>query len=545
MSLPDAASLETFSVAELREIVGVLVAEVGALQARVDAQQATIVALRAENQALRDEVARLKGLPPRPPSRPSGMEQATQPGATGADEKRPKLPRGIKRDAQAITAERVLKVAVPAGSRFKGYEDILVRDLRLSAEVIRYRRERWLLPPGETVLAPLPAGIVGGFGPELRRFVLALHAQGQVTTERLTALLNGIGVAISKRQVVRLLAEPLDDFVAEDQEVLRAGLATARWITVDDTAARHARKDGFTTQIGDDRFTVFRTGTSKSREAFLSLLRAGHTDYVVNAAALDYMREHSLSGQVVAQLDAHPARLFADTSAWAAHLARLCINTLTVTPDPVQIATEGALWGAVCHHGLLCEAVIVSDGAGQFRVGLHALCWVHAERLVHKLVPATPEQRRAVEVTRALIWWLYADLKAWARDPCPRRAAALRARFDRIFRRRTNYATLDRLLARLHRRKSELLRVLQRPEIPLHTNGSENDIRACVTKRKISGGTMSTAGRTARDVMLGLMKTCSKLGVSFFRYLGDRLHVPGAITIPPLPDLVRQAATTV
>ena len=83
--------------------------------------------------------------------------------------------------------------------------------------------------------------------------------------------------------------------------------------------------------------------------------------------------------------------------------------------------------------------------------------------------------------------------------------------------------------------------MLERPEIPPHTNGSENDIRACVTKRKISGGTMSTAGRTARDVMLGLMKTCSKLGVSFFRYLGDRLQVPGAITIPPLPDLVRQA----
>jgi hypothetical protein len=469
------------------------------------------------------------------------MEQATQPGAAGKDERRPKLPRGVKRDAQAITAERVLKVAVPAGSRFKGYEDILVRDLRLSAEVIRYRRERWLLPSGETVLAALPAGIVGGFGPELRRFVLALHAQGQVTTERLTALLNGIGMEISKRQVVRLLAEPLDGFVAEDQEVLRAGLATARWVTVDDTAARHARKDGFTTQIGDDRFTVFRTGASKSREAFLSVLRAGHTDYVVNAAALDYMRGHSLSGQVMAQLDAHPAKRFADTSAWTAHLAQLGIDHLAVTPNPVQIATEGALWGAVCHHGLLAEVVIVSDGAGQFRVGTHALCWVHAERLVHKLVPATPEQRQAVEVTRSLIWWLYADLKAWVGDPCPRRAAALRARFDRIFRRQTDYATLDRLLARLHRRKSELLRVLQHPEIPLHTNGSENDIRTCVIKRKISGGTMSTAGRTARDVMLGLMKTCSKLNVSFFRYLGDRLHVPGALTIPPLPDLVRQA----
>ncbi len=552
MTLPDAASLEGFSLAELRDVVGRLVGEVRRLQSDntalrsvAEAQQATIVALRAENQALRDEVARLKGLPPRPPSRPSGMEQATQPGAAAKDEKRPKSPRGVKRDAQAITAERVLKVAVPAGSRFKGYEDILVRDLRLSAEVIRYRRERWLLPSGETVLASLPAGIIGGFGPELRRLVLALHAQGQVTTERLTALLNGIGVEISKRQVVRLLTGPLDDFVAEDQEVLRAGLTTARWITVDDTAARHARKDGFTTQIGDNRFAVFRTGASKSREAFLSVLRAGHTDYVVNAAALDYMRGHGLSGQVVAQLDTHPAKRFADTSAWSAHLARLGINQLAVTPDPVRVATEGALWGTVCHHGLLAQAVIVSDGAGQFRVGIHALCWIHAERLVHKLVPATREQRRAVEVVRALIWWLYADLKAWARDPCPRRAAALRARFDRIFRRQTGYITLDRLLARLHRRKHQLLRVLQRPEIPLHTNGSENDIRACVTKRKISGGTMSTAGRTARDVMLGLMKTCSKLKVSFFRYLGDRLQVPGATVIPPLPDLVRQAATMV
>ncbi len=76
MSLPDAASLEAFSVAELRDVVGALVAEVGALRGGAEAQQATIVALRAENQTLRDEVARLKGLPPRPPSRPSGKEQA-------------------------------------------------------------------------------------------------------------------------------------------------------------------------------------------------------------------------------------------------------------------------------------------------------------------------------------------------------------------------------------------------------------------------------------------------------------------------------------
>src|SRR3954471_13278274 len=88
-------------------------------------------------------------------------------------------------------------------------------------------------------------------------------------------------------------------------------------------------------------------------------------------------------------------------------------------------------------------------------------------------------------------------------------------------------------------RRMRTLRVLERPEIPLHTNASESDIRACVTKRKISGGTMSAAGRDARDVMLGLMKTCGKLGVWFFTYLGDRWGRNASVSaLPPLANLV-------
>src|SRR3954465_15347643 len=85
--------------------------------------------------------------------------------------------------------------------------------------------------------------------------------------------------------------------------------------------------------------------------------------------------------------------------------------------------------------------------------------WVHAERLVHQLIPATRGQAQAIETTRQLIWWFYRDLKVWKTAPCPRRARALRARFARIFTRRTGFVMLDRLLARLHRRKAELLRV--------------------------------------------------------------------------------------
>jgi hypothetical protein len=529
MSLPDAEEIERLAIGDLRSLVTSLLGEV--------------LRLRAENAALREEIARLKGLPPRPKLKPSGMEQASAPPAPQPSGKpQHKRRRGAKRDRLVVGEERVLAAAAPTGSRFKGYQDIVVQDLLLVPRVIRYRRERWLTPDGRTIIAPLPAGIVGGFGPALRRFVLAGHVQGQVTSERLTALLEGIGIAISKRQVVRLLTGRLDALVAEDREVLRAGLASAPWISVDDTGALHAGRNGVTTQIGDGRFTAFRTSLSKSRTNFLDCLRAGHADYVVDEAAVGYMRRHNLAGPVIDRLASHPQRSFPDRQAWAAHLEALGIAALEVTPDPVKIATQGAMWGAIRRHGLLGDTVVVSDDAGQFRVGTHALCWVHAERLVHKLLPVTEAQRRAVDLVRQLIWWFYRDLKAWQREPDRRRAAALRARFERIFRRRTGYVTLDRLLARLRERKAELLRVLDRPEIPLHTNGSENDIRAHVTKRKISGGTQSEAGRVARDVLLGLMKTCAKLGLSFFAYLGDRLGVPEAATVPPLALLVRASA---
>jgi hypothetical protein len=474
------------SPAGLRRLVGQLVAEVARLA--------------GENAALRDEVARLKGLKGRPKIKPSGMERATTPRAKKA---RPKARDRAKTTQRVVEEEQVLAIDAPCGSRFKGYEDFVVQDLRLEARVIRYRRQRWLTPEGRTLVASLPAGIQGHFGPELHRFVLLQHHQGQVTAERITAFLASLGVAISKRQVVRLLTTNSAALVAEAKAVLRAGLETASWITVDDTGARHRARNGVTTQIGDDRFAFFATSFSKSRRNFLEILRAGHDDYVLNAAAFAYMRQHDLAGPVIDQLVAHPLERFPDEATWLAHLDALGITQLRVNPDPVKIATEGALWGSIRQHGLLDDTIIVSDDAGQFRIARHALCWIHAERLVHKLIPFNDRQRLAVDLVRQLIWWFYADLRAYKRDPCRRRRGQLRARFDRIFRRRTGFVTLDRLLARLHGRKDELLLVLDRPEIPLHTNGSENDIRCHLTKRKVSGGTGSDPGRDARDASLG------------------------------------------
>jgi hypothetical protein len=488
--------------------------------------------------ALRDEIARLKGGPGRPNIKPSGMERGTEPKPPGGPGDR-KRPRGSTRSKLSIDEDRTVKVAAPPrGSRFKGYTSFVVQDLVIRSHVVNFRCERWQTPEGGMMTAPLPAGIDGHFGPELRRFVLAQYHQTQTTVPRLVTLLRSLGIFISKRQVVRLLIESQDSFLAEARDVLRAGLSSAAWITVDDTGARHKASNGFCTQIGNASFAWFGTTGSKSRLNFLALLRSGYDDYVINAEALAYMRERALAAHVIARLVEHPNRRFVGEKAWNAHLEMLGISALEVNPNPVMVATEGALWGSVKAHGLLPDTVIVSDDAGQFKVGPHGLCWVHAERLVHKLDAFTDENRAAQATIRKLIWKFYADLKAYRCAPTQQRKPALRARFDRIFTRTTGFVTLDRLLARLHANKSELLMVLDRPEIPLHTNGSENDIRCHVTRRKVSGGTRSDVSRDCRDAFLGIVKTCAKLEISFWDYLGARLAVPEVPNITYLPELV-------
>ena len=536
-------SLETLSPPELIGLVRRLIGEVERLGKANEKLAAGLASAKRENQELKDEIRRLKGLPPRPPMKPSGMETATDRPAVetpSAAEAAPPHRRGPGVSKLSVDRTVTLTASAPVGSRHKGYEEIIVQDIAFKPEVTLYRRERWATPNGRTVTADLPAGVVGGCGPNLHRLVLTLHFQGQMTCERIVAVLTAAGVAISKRQVVRLLTAKLDLFRAEDEAVFTVGIRASGYVSVDDTGARHAGRACYTTQFGSDRFTVFRTGPSKSRLAFLRNLLGGTARYAINAAAAAYMRAANLAHGVIDALLSADVLEFGSEAEWTAHLAALGLTELRVAPDPVRVASEAALWGAIAAEDRLGNSVILSDDAGQFHVGDHALCWVHAERLVYKLVPANDRQRNAVEVTRRMIWWFYRQLKAFKRHPSPERAAELRARFDRIFKRRTGYATLDSLLKRLHANKDELLRVLERPEIPLNTNASENDIRVCVTKRKVSGGTVSENGRIARDLMLGFAKTCAKLKISFFHYLGARLQIPGP-QIPPLASLIAPA----
>jgi len=490
-------------------------------------------------QELRDEIARLKGQKPKPKIKPSALEKYS--GTKEQEGGMAKRPGSTKREktAKLEIHETVIVPAenVPTGSTFKGYEDFTVQGLVVEPHNKLYRRERWQTPSGDSIVAPLPddVKVLGHFDATLHRFVLYQYHHCHVTQPLILEQLWELGIDISAGQVNRIITEGKQRFHHEKDEILRVGLEISDYINVDDTGARHQGKNGYCTHIGNEMFAWFDSSNSKSRLNFLGLLRAGNKDYVLNAAAFDYMNEQKLPQAQMELLVGCGKGVFEDYGQWSAVLESLGFGI----ERHIRIATEGALLGSIGEHGSVNpDLVILSDDAGQFDVLLHALCWIHAERSINKLVGFNDAQREALAEMRTLIWEFYAELKAYKQTPGPQKKAGLQQLFDQIFTTRTCYESLNQALKRIYRNKAELLLVLERPEIPLHNNASETDIREYVKKRIISGSTRSDLGRRCRDTFTSVKKTCRKLGVRFWEYLRDRLS--GENSIPSLPDLMRQ-----
>jgi Transposase IS66 family len=503
-------------------------------------QQDRIQQLEEAVLQLRDEIALLKGQKPRPDIKPSRLE-TSQPKPAGPEGS--KRPGSAKRPKTAeLTIHREVPLhpeGLPTGATFRGFEPYVVQELMIKNENTRYLRARYDLPDGSSVLAPFPAGVLpvegGHYGANLIGYILNQYHHAQVTEPLLLEQLWEFGIDISAGQLQRILTENKDLFHQEKSEVLAAGLRSSSYIGTDDTGARHQGKNGYCTAIGNDLFAYFESTDSKSRLNFLQVLQGSQRDYVINDLALAYWERQQLAAALVDQLT-QGSQAFIGEPAWQARLTELGITD----ERRVRIATEGALLGGLIARGVSPDLGVLSDGASQFVLFVHAGCWVHAERPLAKLVPHNDQHRAEIEKTRSQIWELYQELKAYRAQPDATQRPVLEAHFDALVEQQTGYPSINGVLKEMRDHKADLLRVLERPEIPLHNNAMESDIREYVKRRKISGGTRSDAGRRCRDTFASLKKTCRKLGVRFWEYLQDRVR--GLGQIPRLADLIRQKA---
>jgi hypothetical protein len=512
---------------------------VEALLGIIDTQQQHIQRLEETVGTLRDEIALLKGEKPRPTIAPSRLETPPPKPPPAPGDKRP----GSHKRSKTASFVTPVEVKIPfpdppPGSHSHGYEEYHVQELLLQAKVTRYLRERIVTPSGQTLLAPLPDDVLPGshFGPILQGYLLYQYHHCNVTQPLLKEQLREYGIDISAGQINHILTQNKDGFHEEKAEVLSAGLQTASYVGVDDTGARHDGKNGYCTAIGNDLFAYFQSTECKSRLNFLSVLRGASTGYAINEVTTAYWRRQKLPLALIESLCSGPLQ-FADGAAWQARLQALGITA----QRHVLMATEGAMLGQIIEQGASAELVILSDGAAQFDILVHASCWVHIERPLARLIPYTEAHRAEIEHLRERIWELYKDLKAYRVKPDGALEAGLKARFDEIVNHKTNYpSSIGSVLKEMRDHRDDLLRVLQRPEVPLHNNGSESIIRGYVKTRKISGSTRSEEGRRCRDTFASLKKTCRKLGLSFWAYVCDRVR--GLGQIPRLAEVIVRKA---
>jgi len=487
---------------------------------------------------LEQEILKLKGETTKPKIKPSSMDKDGDSKNEDSSSKRKKGPRRSKNGNLKIDETQIIQPdEIPKGSRFKGYQERVIQDITFQAHSVCYRLAEYTTPEGLTIVGQLPDDIQGGsFGKNLIAFILYQYHHQHVTQPLLLEQIRDLGVDISSGKLSHILTEDLADFHAEKDELLRMGLSVSQYIHTDDTGARHKGKNGYCTHIGNDFFAWFSSTESKSRINFLNCLSQGKTTlYTVNTGAIEYMAQNKLLVAIVAALENISVRINT-ASDWCEWMDQQGI----VKPRHRKIVTEGALMGGLLDQGIPSDFSIISDDAGQFNVFDHALCWIHAERVINRLIPLNDNHVKAVDDARDQLWSIYHDLKAYKLNPVTEQAGSIRQRFQILCSTKTCYETLNKALKRMGKNQHELLRVLDKPYLPLHNNLSERDIRDYVKKRKISGSTRSDAGRKARDTFASLKKTCRKHGLSFWDYLKDRLL--GVGDIPQLSEVIRAAA---
>src|SRR5713101_8295785 len=513
---------------------------------RLEDVLADLQAAQAEIQRLRDEIARLKGeqgqptiqpnTPPAPPKNHSSEQERHTPKGWA---------KGCKTAHISIDREEEVKVErshLPPDAVCKGYADVLVQDVIFHTDNVLFHKEKFYSPSQHTTsLASLPTGYHGQCGPGVKSLVLVLYYGAQMSEPKVAELLRNVGIVISAGQVSNLLIKDHAAFHEEKAALYQAGLASSPWQHLDDTSTRVNGRNGYCHIVCNLFSTAYFTTEAKDRLTVLDVL-TNHQPrrFLVNDEAQGYLEVFGLSAVRRQQVEQLPCGVLMDEATLHALLEA---HLPGVGPQQRKWILDATAVAAY-HAEVECPVVrlLVCDDAPQFPLVTEelALCWVHEGRHYKKLLPSIPYHQARLEAFVQRFWTYYNQLLAYREQPTPEEATRLAGEFATLFATVTGYQALDERITKTRAKKSCLLMVLAHPEIPLHNNPAELGARARVRKRDVSFGPRTREGAKAWDTFMTLTETATKLGVSFYHYIHDR--VSGAYRLSSLADLIAQRA---
>jgi len=500
--------------------------------------------LREIIQKLRDEINRLKGEQGKPDIKPSKKKGQQTDHSSEKERRRPKRwKKGSKLDKVKIDDEQVLfvdKSKLPDDAEFKGYESVVIQDLKIETNNIRFKKEKYYSPStGKTWIAPLPTGYEGEFGPHVRSLIMTLYYGSNMSEPKVAEFLSNMGIFISEGQVSNLLIKKKEMWYAEKDEIYRAGLESSRYQHIDDTGTRVDGENQYCHIVGNPLYTAYFTRPRKDRLTIINVLQnLSESQFLLNSHTkqwLESFKTPKWARRLIEQWPQHEWLTYEQIEERVAtDLARLGKQ------QKARVLEAAALTAYHTQKTLPVLEVLMSDDAPQFKwlAEEQALCWIHDGRHYKKLTPHVTHHQKLLADFRGKYWEYYAELEQYRAAPSETGAIQLRREFDILFRTVTGYNDLDERIAKTKAKKKELLLALEYPEIPLHNNPAELGARQRVRKRDVSFGPRTKEGVQAWDTFMTLAETAKKLGVSFYAYIYDR--VSENCKLPNLADMIRQ-----
>jgi hypothetical protein len=501
--------------------------------------------LQKENQRLRDEINMLKGEQGRPKTKPNKDKDSDISSEKERidTEQRKGRNRGSKIEKIKIDRTEICKAdtsALPSDAEFKGYDSVIVQDIKIETDNIEFKKEIYYSPSlKKTYRGQLPTGYEGGYGPNVKALTIIMKYVCNTSEPKILEFFRNFDIHISGSTISRMLTKDQEISHQEKEEIYKSGLESTDYQQIDDTIAR-VNGDNYHTHIVCNRFySAYFTTKNKDRLTIIDILRGfRERRYCINEEALELLSKLRISRKIIGGV----GKIERDRGYTEAEIEMFLGKYL---PDIGGLQKRRVLEAAAIasYHQEERHKVVkllLCDDAPQFKLVTKelALCWVHDGRYYKKLSPVVPCHVRELDRFRGEYWGYYRRLSRFKDEPCEMLAKELSEEFDRLFSTRTGYDGLDERIARSRGKKEELLMVLKYPEIPLHNNESELGARAQVRRRDVSLQTKTDEGTKASDTFLTIVQTAKKLGVNTYAYIFDR--VSKRFRLPSLADIIRE-----
>lgn len=505
------------------------------LEKKIRELAVSTIDVKVKNAELEEKIAQLenenrilKGEKPKPEIKPTNTKDLNPPDK----KKHKKKSRKDELEVDETIELDVEKDELPKDAKFIGTRTIIIQDMIIKRNNIEFTINRyWSEELGKVIEGKIPDEFKGSeFGPSLRSFIIYQYYKNRVPHQKIIDMLFDWGIEISKGTVCNILNECAEVFSEDLKSARDSALKKCSQVHIDETGAKFKGIRGYTFSVGNKFFTSFTTGFEKNRWFSAGALLGGTQGFLINRDSVSFIAKKLKKPKITNYL----SKLQGEKVYSRSELEKLLEDVVfkEINKKQLDIVMTGCAIGAI-RSSTIGSAIkfLISDDAPNFvdLVKNHQLCWVHEIRK-YKLCEVF-KRIESETLENLLKQWraFYKLMKRFRNNQTRELRMKVREEFDRICNIKTLVKPLDEQLARTKANRKELLLFLKYPQLPLHNNMAEVDIRERVIKRKISLQNRSLEGMKAWDLMLSLASTCRKIKLSFWKYLEDRISMRESI----------------